>query len=370
MEATEAETPADSPAQTEFALASTARLLEDGSGRFRIRTGVWNFEEAVVDVGQEPPAVAGTVQSALRALAVGPARLADHLDAQLLPLERANVEQLFADLAQAGVLVPVRQRLDQQAITAALLGRLVSPYPGEGSPPTKEVGFWSDSAAATTQAAQFAESLRLPLAPLDAVLSEQLSHADLTSGIDAYDTDQRLARVRAQLSGMAAVVTCFLRPSVPVLRNLNRVLDGQEIPWVCAFVDGPFVTVVGIKAPHSGCFECFEQRSLARLEDHVAYHEFTRTPVGAPPERGSDAPVMHVLANLAVTEAYLHVAVGSSRLAGRALCVHLPTFEIQAQDLLRMPNCPACGRVSRQRLREINFNSRAAVDRIVSAVLQ
>lgn len=73
---------------------------------------------------------------------------------------------------------------------------------------------------------------------------------------------------------------------------------------------------------------------------------------------------------LAVTEGYLHAAVGTSRLSGRVLGIHLPTLEIQAQDLLRMPSCPACGRVSRQRIREINFNTRAAVDRIVSEVLR
>ena len=155
-----------------------------------------------------------------------------------------------------------------------------------------------------------------------------------------------------------------------MLRNLNRVLEGQDIPWVCAFVDGPFVSVVGVKSPHTGCFECFEQRSLARLEDHVTYHEFARAPLGRAARAAADAPMMHLLTTMAMTEGYLHAAVGASRISGRALSVHLPTFEIQAQDLLRMPNCPGCGRVSRQRLREINFNSRAAVDRIVSAVLR
>ena len=80
--------------------------------------------------------------------------------------------------------------------------------------------------------------------------------------------------------------------------------------------------------------------------------------------------MMSWLTVLAVTEGYLHAAVGTSRLSGRVLGIHLPTLEIQTQDLLRMPSCPACGRVSRQRIREINFNSRAAVDRIISEVLQ
>jgi thiazole/oxazole-forming peptide maturase SagC family component len=352
------------------ALVSTARLLEDGAGRFRIRTGVWNFEEAVIDVSREPPAVATTVRAALRALAAGPTRLADHFDDALLPIERANVERLFADLGQAGVVVSAQARLDQQAITAALLGRLASPYPGSSEPPERGVLFWSDSAAATEQAERLAAALRLPFAPLPAAVTERLEQADLTSGVDAYRTGNLISELRAALPAAAAVVTCFLRPRVPVMRNLNRVLDGQEVPWVAAFVDGPFLSAVDVKAPYTGCFECFEQRSLARLEDHVAYHEFARATVGAAPPREADAPVMHLLANLALIEGYLHAAVGSSRLSGRALSVHLPTFEIQAQDLLRMPNCPACGRVAKQRLQEINFNSRAAVDRIVSEVLR
>lgn len=361
------------PEDGAVALASTARILEDSTGRFRIRTGVWNYEEAVIDVSAEPPAVAETVRSAMRALATGPMVLSRHLDPALLPIERANVERLFADLAQAGVVAPVAQVQDQQKVTAALLGRLTSPYPGASDPPSRPVWFWSDSAAARRQAEALAESLRLRLLPLPDGVVERLRAEDLTSRIDAYQTQTTVAGLRAELSvegGAAALVTCFQRPCVPVLRNLNRVLEGEDIPWVCGLVDGPFVSVVGVKSPHTGCFECFEQRSLARLEDHVVYHEFVRAPLAELSEQLPDAPLMHLVTTMAITEGYLHAAVGTSRISGRALSVHLPTFEIQAQDLLRMPNCPGCGRVSRQRLREINFNSRAAVDRIVSAVLQ
>jgi len=198
---------------------------------------------------------------------------------------------------------------------------------------------------------------------------ERLGAADLTSRVDGLATEHAVADLRPLLDA-TAVVTCFQRPSLPLLRNLNRLLEDRDIPWVCAFVDGPFVSVVGVKSPHTGCFECFEQRALARLEDHVSYHDFARSPIGRAPDRPTDAPMMSLLTTLAVMEGYLHAAVGTSRFCGRVLSIHLPTWEIQAQDLLRMPNCPACGKVSRQRLREINFNSRAAVDRIVAEVLR
>ncbi|MET7397798.1 TOMM precursor leader peptide-binding protein [Dactylosporangium sp. NPDC005572] len=353
-----------------YRLASTARLVEDGAGRFRVRTGVWNFEEAVIDVSRESPAVAATVRAALRAAATGPVRVADHLDPGLLPIESANIERLFADLAQAGMFVSARDRDSQDAVTAALLGRMVSPYPGDGEPPSGEVAFLSDSAAATAQAEHLAAGMRLRLAPLAPETVEHLAAADLTSRIDGLATEQAVADLIPALTGSAALVTCLQRPSLPLLRNINRVLESRDVPWVCAFIDGPFVSVVGMKSPHTGCFECFEQRALARLEDHVSYHDFARSPVGAAAPRAADAPMMSLVTTMALTEGYLHAAVGVSRLSGRVLSVHLPTLEIQTQDLLRMPACPACGKVSRQRVREINFNSRAAVDRIVGGVLR
>jgi len=351
-------------------LASTARPIEDGGGRLRIRTGVWNYEEAAIDVSGESPAVARTVRSALHAVSGGPMVLAEHFDPELLPIERANVQKLFADLAQAGLLEPVGQRASQDAVTAALLGRLTTPYPGATTLDGREVLFYSDSPTATAQAEQLAQGLRLPLTPFPAEALRLLAESDLTTRIDGYQTESLVTQLRALLAEPVAIVTCLQRPALSLLRNLNRVLEGQDKPWICGLVDGPFITVAGFKAPHTGCFECFEQRALARLEDHVTYHEFARSAAGKQSDSDLDAPMLTWLTVLAVTEGYLHASVQASRLSGRVLGIHLPTLEIQTQDLLRLPSCPACGRVSRQRVREINFNSRAAVDRIISEVLQ
>ncbi|QSB06863.1 TOMM precursor leader peptide-binding protein [Natronoglycomyces albus] len=358
------------PNEATIALASTARIMEDSNGLFRIRTGIWNFEEAVIDVSGESPAVAATVSALLRALATGPTQLEEHADAALLPIEKANLSKLVLDLAEAGVLISTDQRDTQDAITAALLGRLTSPYPTEEGIEQREIVFISDCEASRTQAAQQAETLGITLTSLPEEQLEALHTADLTSRINGYDTEIGIERLRETVAGKAAIVTCFQRPSIPMLRNLNRVVEDQDLPWVSSFIDGPFVSIVGIKSPHTGCFECFEQRALARLEDHVTYHEFAKSPVGRTSAQDSDAPMMGFVTVLALTEGYLYAAVGASRIAGRMLGIHLPTMEIQTQDLLRMPNCPACGRVSRQRLREINFNSRAVVDRVVSEVLQ
>ncbi|GIG56444.1 streptolysin associated protein SagC [Longispora fulva] len=353
----------------EYRLGGTVRIIEDGQGRIRLRTGVWNYEEAVIDVSRESPAVAGSVRSALRALALGRTEVGAHLDPGLLPIERANVEKLFVDLEQAGMLVTAVAHTSQEAITAALLGRLRSPYPGSPEPPTQELLFATDCAASLEQARNLAAGMRARFTSLDPAVLEELASGDLTTRIDGYGTEAAIERLRPALTGRT-VVTCFQRPSLPQLRNLNRVLEGTDTAWISAFIDGPFLSVVGLRSPYTGCFECFEQRALARLEDHVSYHDFARGPIGRPEPGDTDAPMMATLTVLAVTEGYLHASVGSSRLSGRVLSIHLPTMEIQAQDLLRMPSCPACGRVARQRVREINFSSRSAVDRIISGVLR
>lgn len=350
-----------------FTLAGTARIMADGGDKVRIRTGVWNYEEAVIDTSRESPAVARTIASAMQGLTTGPTVLDEHLDAGLLPIERANIEQLFNDLAAAGVLVTEENGRAQDAVTAALLGRLTSPFPG-GEP--GGILFATDCEAAHDQAASLAAGMRVPLTRLPAEVHEELGTLDLTTRMEGFDTERAIERLRGHFTGVAALVTCFQRPSLPWLRNLNRVLDGRDLAWISGLIDGPFVTVVGHKSPYTGCFECFESRALARLEDHVTYHDFARSPVGRRGDNDADAPMMSLVTTMAVTEGYLHAVAGTSRLSGRALGIHLPTMEIQMQELLRMPNCPACGRIARQRLQEINFSSRAAVDRIVSSVLR
>src|SRR5262249_42715523 len=111
-----------------------------------------------------------------------------------------------------------------------------------------DVAFLSDSAAATAQAEHLAAGMRLRLVPLAPATVERLSTADLTSRIDGLATEQAVADLVPALTGLAALVTCLQRPSLPLLRNINRVIEGSDVPWVCAFIDGPFVSIVGMKS--------------------------------------------------------------------------------------------------------------------------
>jgi len=208
----------------------------------------------------------------------------------------------------------------------------------------------------------------------------ELHHADLTSGMGGVDALDTCARLREYLEPFDSIVACISKASILAFRNLNRLGCSLEKPLVVGLIDGPFATIVGTDSPRTGCLECFEQRSLARLEDHVSYHSFAPVGIagggiagdGIAGDDGSRTRangVESLLCAFLVNEAILLRTLGTARFIGRALSVYLPTYEMQAQDVLRIASCPACGHVSRDIMQEINFNSRVIVDRHVQEAL-
>lgn len=74
---------------------------------------------------------------------------------------------------------------------------------------------------------------------------------------------------------------------------------------------------------------------------------------------------MNFLINISLVECYLFAYYGASRFEGRLLSIFIPTLEIQVQDVLRVPFCPACGVVADEQLREKNISTRNLIDHFV-----
>ena len=350
-------------------LAHNVRVMFDSATTIRIRTGIWNYEEAVIDVSAETPTVVDTVNEAFKTLSWGAALDLDTIARSGTPLERANVLQLMSDLVQARLLIdPAAKELETLTIDA-LLGNLRPYGASERSvadrPPALLV---SDSEYALDEAKRFAAQVGLPARAMRKDVAELVYSRDLTTRIDSYSDEGTLDALARELDDCGPLAGLFRNPSVVMLRNLNRAVEKLEKAFIFGVIDGPFLSIVGAKPPYTGCFECFELRSLARLEDHVAYQAFaaTRPPVA---DTAAASPLLALLVNLVISECFVEAKAGTSRFSGRVLNIYLPTFEIQVQDLLRMPGCPACGHVSKQRMREINFNTRVAIDKIISGAL-
>ena len=134
-------------------------------------------------------------------------------------------------------------------------------------------------------------------------------------------------------------------------------------------MDGPFVTLLSTLPTETGCFECFEQRMLARLEDTLVYHQFVESTSGAaaPPERWL-SPGMHMLTAAVISEGFIYSSIGMQRLAGRIINVYLPLLEIQVQDLLRVPYCPACGFVATAAMNELYTSTKRLVSEMLDKI--
>jgi thiazole/oxazole-forming peptide maturase SagC family component len=357
--------PAFLPGPESLALAGAARLVATGS-EVRIRTGIWNFEEAVVDVSGEDPALATAVRETLRAIASG--STAPESLGRLDAVARARLDQLLSDLAEGGYLVERASADDPQRILDNLLGR---PVPVDGDALRHEqpvIALATDSPSVERHARFVAEALPVQLHAVAEREMARLRSEDLTTRIDGQRTLQLLDELVGALAPADVLVAVLRNPSFGFLRNLNRVAEAGSLRMVVALLDGPFLNVLGVHPPHTGCVECFEQRSLARQQDHVAYHRFAGATLGC--EDPAHGPIMGLATDLAIVEAAMWATADASRTVGRALSVYLPTFELQTQRLLRIPSCPACGQYAKERLREINFSTRAALDRIVDGFLR
>lgn len=369
MTAQDVNPPGGRPDEPQLRLAASVRLLAAEPLVFRLRWGIWNFQEATVDLRGESPAVQQALGAFFGTLATGAAAPGAFDDTPgLTPVERANLRLVLVSLRDGGFLAYDRPADRGSEMAKVLLGNL-DLY---GAAPSADagVGFVSDSPSAVEYVAGQAAALGVKVQLLPDEFMQELHAADLTSGMGGLAAADALARLTGYVEQCASLVACVSRASILTLRNLNRLVCHVEKPVVVGLIDGPFATVVGADSPRTGCLECFEQRSLARLEDHIGYHSFVGagSTAGAGGAAGANG-VESLLCAFLVNEAVLLRSLGTSRFIGRALSIYLPTYEMQAQDVLRIATCPACGHIARDVAQEINFNSRVVIDRHVREAL-
>ncbi|MFG3091819.1 hypothetical protein ACGGAI_29785 [Streptomyces antibioticus] len=354
------------PSEPQIVLATSVRLLAVEPGVIRLRWGIWNFSEVTVDLRAESEAVRQAMTEFFARLAEGRATDGSFDEfRELSPVERANLRLAVDELRQGGFLAHDRPSEHGTEMARALLGNLELFGAGESRSGT--VAFVADSPSAVAYMTGQAESLGAPVDVLPPEFLAELAAADLTSGMGGLTAADTLKRLSGHVEHCDAIVVCIGQASILTLRNLNRLACHVAKPVVVGLLDGPFATVVGAESPRTGCLECFEQRSLARLEDHIGYHAFVGATV--PGTAGGPNGIESLLCAFLVGEAVLLRSLGTSRFLGRALSIYLPTFEMQAQDVLRIGTCPACGRVARGIVEENNFSSRVIIDRHVDNAL-
>jgi thiazole/oxazole-forming peptide maturase SagC family component len=330
---------------------------------------VWSYNEATVRLAGQEERVVRFFNALYEQLVQG-----QEADPEAIGLEVgasaeeiSSYRELLENLKSQQYLRDSNQKEASRAVSALLGGNLSGFEDRVGTP--RPVLFFTDSEYARGAAKTLSAEIGLPLDVLDSETVQALATADLTTRTDAVQYAETAARLEKIFHPYSCVLGCVASPNLSMLRNLNRLLIRAEKPLILGLLDGPFMTMLSTLATQTGCFECFEQRMLARLEDTLVYHQFVEaTAEGATPGGPWSSPQMHMLTAAVISEAYLYTTLGMMRLAGRIVNTYLPLLEIQVQDLLRVPYCPACGFISKAQMDEMYTSSKRVVTQMLEKI--
>ncbi|MFG1610493.1 TOMM precursor leader peptide-binding protein [Actinoplanes sp. NPDC049265] len=355
--------------QKRLILGDGVQVYYNGTDELRLRKGVWNFEEGVLSfdgLSEDHKESLVALFALLQDGGVDPGRLPN--EQNLTALEREQVAETL-DALRANDFVSDGEDVDGRRLLNQLLSG-ADDYLTDRSAGAGPILFFADSQSIKDYAVTMATEIDLPMTVLTQADFKRIEALDLTTKFDAYGTRQQLESARHMIEPFGSIVGCLERPHIVFLRNLNRVLVQTSQTLSLSLLDGPFTTVFTIKPPETGCFECFEQRLLARMEEKAVYQEYVQQTRGLARSQTKvhASPLMHSLAAQALFEGLLVHRIGKAKLAGRVLNTYVPLLEIQVQPLLRVPFCPACGFVAQARMEEMYSSSKKIIDRVVDRI--
>ena len=358
--------------QRRLILSDGVRVYSNGADEIRIRKGIWNYEEAILTFGDLSESLQSALVGALDLLAEGQLLDLEHLPGEegLTPEERDHVVQIVEALEYQNYVCAEDNSESMHLLCEILGGTNTARYLAR-APSPGPVLFFADTHSIKDFACMLASEIKMPLTVMTENEFKDIAGLDLTTRHDGYDTKKQLDDLLKYIQPFGCLVGCIERPHIAFLRNINRALIRTSQTLSLALLDGPFTSVFTIKPPETGCFECFELRLMARMQDMSAYQRFaecTRTLASAS-QKTCASPLMYSLAAQALFEGFLVSNLGKARLAGRVLNTYLPIMEIQVQDLLRVPFCPACGFISEARLDEMCTSTKKIVDKVVERII-
>ncbi|HYF84271.1 MAG TPA: streptolysin associated protein SagC [Clostridia bacterium] len=355
-----------------YTLADNVRVYSNGDNEYRIRKGIWNYEEAGLTLDAFNKNMRDALVKIFNDMDEGIAvDIFDVMEEMQLTQDEKNlVERLMLQLQEQNYVVYENDDFIKQLLYSLIGGSVINQFAGEVNM-LKPVLFFADTEYIRDYAQTVAKQMSLPLTVMGEKEYKDLCEADLTTRFDAYDTKQKMEEFQKFIEPFYCIVGSFERPHINFLRNLNRLLVDMSKPLTLSMMDGPFLSLLTIKPTETGCIECFENRVLARMQEMSAYRKFVaHTRKYAPmKEKTYASPIIQAFTSLALFEGFLLSAIGRSKLAGRVLNMYIPIMEIQIQDLMRVPFCPACGFIAQAEMEEMYTSSKKIVGNIINKIM-
>jgi len=351
-----------------YTLPENVRIYRS-EDEIRIRDGVWSFHEAVINLSKESDNVKKAVQELFEKLkdgvSINPIEIKDRYNVS--PRKIDEFTKLCEELKRGGILTAETENTHYHKITRALLGEYI---PELKIAERRRMLFFSDTSYTKDAAKNMCSHLNIKLDIMEKELFDELRKDDLTTKTDAIANIKSLEKYEKELYPYSCIIGCLSDLQITFLRNLNRVLIHMEKPLSLAIIDGPFLSMLTIHPPQTGCLECFENRILSRMEDHDSYHRFVDSQMKTAVQQKNFecSPLLHMLTSMVISEGFLLSTIGKAKFMGRVLNIYLPVFEIQCQDILRLPFCPSCGYVAKGKAEEMYIDSKRLISEMLKKI--
>lgn len=353
----------------QYKLDTDLRILHNGKNELRIRMGLWNYNEATISLNDFSDNIKEALVKTVSLMKEKDGFNLDNLkDLNLNNDDLDNLKNLISELENAGMIYE-KGNLDlKERINQILLGDMTQVFTEEDRK-HREVLFVTDCAYSEKLCKDLCNEMNLKINIQGSDLIEEFSNIDAVTNIDALKTLDSVNIIKERIKDFDSVVILMTHINMSALRNLNRTIIELNKPVVVGMIDGPFITVFSVTPPATGCIECYEQRILARLEDHYLYNKYVKNDfVNKSAVNPSKILLSSMLTNLLLSESLLLSSLGATKFEGRVLSIFIPTLEIQVQDILRVPYCPACGHISKSKFEEMNVKSRVIIDEIIKDI--
>jgi len=335
-----------------------------------ISFGIWNYRTLSIDFKPSFNNIIKKLSDSLLSEGISIKDLVN--ENNLNDSEISELQDLFTQL-QTGGFIYEREFIDK-AIGGSflLLGfseMQTSSFNGDGRFKERrpKVGIFTTISQENLQISRYEKWLDITVIDLYSI--PNLFQYDSTESTNATEILEFYEKNK-DLSNFETIMVVLNYPHPTLLRNLNRLFIYYELPWIFASLDGPFIILTTFIPQHTACFECFELRITSQMRSIQEYKSFISTLSHKIPtfKNIGFTPILQIPISIAINELIMLSSFKANHFVGRLLSIYLPFFEIQMQDILRIPICPACGHTSKPTMNELYFDFRRFISEITEKI--
>lgn len=360
-------------AKKNIKLYDSVSIFFNSDDEIRFRKGIWNFEEASLTLNDLEDNMKEVVMFIVKELLDDKLISFDDIVKKFSLNEKDSnlLNDIINSLIGNRFLEYDDKKNNMLNTVYEFIGEYFYDIPDENKVQKNKIIFITDNDRLKEYAKLASEDLYMNVDMMSSDDIKRIEKSNITDTTDAIDNIETQKELLKLFDGISCVVVSVEKPRLNLLRNINRLLLEKSIPIVISILDGPFLNITTIKGKETACYECFENRVVARNESLTVYNNFVKQTMNFKIKNKKTyiTPILQSFTSIALYEAFLFATIGKCKLAGRVINVYIPSIEIQIQDLLRVPFCPACGHISRAKYNEMYTSSKEVIEKFSSKVI-